>query len=559
VRWIWSGALAIALAASACRPFDSESQGADGNGPRSASAPKVLTIGVQGDLPDFYGFGGIRSGGVSNVPPIALDSLAVQNERGEYQALLATEELSVARGTWRVNQDGTMDTVWKLRPGVKWHDGAPFTAEDMLFTLAVRKDPEAGARNFGRLDLVESASAPDPLTFAIRWSAPYVDANQALDLEPMARHVLEEPFLKDKSGFANSPFLTDQFVGLGPYRLVDWERGSQMVFVRFDDYYQGRPPLDRVIVRTLGDPNAVAANILSGAIDITMGSVGVDAAVDLQQRWTGTGNVVRFDARDRLQHVEIQFRPELARPRNGLTNLAVRQGLYQAIDRQALIDVASHGLSPIADSWVRPTSALRSSLEPLIPQFLYDPARAQARLAEAGWTRTADGMLVHSPSGERFETQLVTGNTLAGPVVANQWKEMGAQVSELVYTAAQSNDREYAASYSGGWVTTVPTPQLYSGKRLHGGAVRSAGTRWIGENRSGYSNPIVDALLDRSVATIEPSDRTGVLGQLVQAEIGDVAIMPLFWDIEPVVQLRGVKSQVTGDITTWNFFAFDKE
>ncbi len=236
----------------------------------------------------------------------------------------------------------------------------------------------------------------------------------------------------------------------------------------------------------------------------------------------------------------------------------MRQAFYQAIDRKALIDVSAHGLAPIADSWVPPASALRPALESQIPQFPYDPARSQQRLAEAGWVRAEDGSLLDSRSRERFETQLVTGSG-PGRVVASQWKDLGAQVTETEYTPAQSNDREYAASYAGGWVTTVPTPQLYSGKRLHGAAIRSAATRWVGENRSGYSNPEVDTLLDRAVATIDPVDRTRVLGELVQAEIGDLAIMPLYWDVEPVLQLKGVRSHVTAYITTWNFFEFDKE
>src|SRR5262245_39930677 len=114
----WAVVLAIVLAASACVSSNRAGDSRDGSNPGSPPAAKVLTIGVQGDLPDFYGFGGIRSGGVSNVPPIALDTLTVQNDRGEYQPLLAGEQLSVERGTWRVNPDGSMDTVWNLRPGV---------------------------------------------------------------------------------------------------------------------------------------------------------------------------------------------------------------------------------------------------------------------------------------------------------------------------------------------------------------------------------------------------------------------------------------------------------
>ena len=84
----------------------------------------------------------------------------------------------------RVNSELSSPGI-PLRPNIKWHDGQPFTAKDLLFTLAVRKDPDTAIRTVGRLDLVQSASAPDPLTFVMHWSAPYAEANQALDLEPM--------------------------------------------------------------------------------------------------------------------------------------------------------------------------------------------------------------------------------------------------------------------------------------------------------------------------------------------------------------------------------------
>lgn len=558
----WSSALVFLVFLNACGPATTARREVQGQAPGGQPATiKTLSIGIEGELADFYGFGGIRGGGITQVPPIALDTLTVQNGKGEYQPLVAAEQLSVDKGTWRVNVDGTMDTSWKLRPNVKWHDGIPFTADDMVFTLAVRKDPAVGARNFGRLDLVQSADAPDPLTFVIHWSAPYVDANQALDLEPMPRHLLEDAYVNQKETLQNSPYLTTQFIGQGPYRLAEWQSGSHMLFTRFDDYYQGRPPLDRVIVRTLGDANTMVANILSGAVDILLPTgVELDAAAEVQQRWAGTGNLVRFDLADSLQHIEIQFRPEVARPRDGLTNLTVRQALYHAIDRKTLIDVVAHGLAPIADSWVPPSSALRPALESKIPQFPYDPARAQQLLSQAGWMKGGDGMLANGRSGERFETEVYTGSAPQQvSVVASQWKQLGVQVTETVIPASRSGDREYGAAYSGGYLTTVPTSQLYSGKRLHGAAIRSAATRWVGENRSGYSNRDVDVLLDRAVATIDPKERTIVLGDLVQAEIGDLVIMPLFWAVAPVLQVKGVRSHETATVTTWNFFEFDKE
>jgi len=458
------GALALIMLATACSSTMSPDQGQR----REPTAPKILTIGIQGELPDFYGFGGIRGRGITEVPPIALDTLVVQNAGGEWHPLLAAEQLSFELGTWRVNPDGSMDTSWKIRPNVKWHDGTPFTAADMVFTVAVRKDPDVGARNFGRLDLVASATAPDPLTFAIHWSAPYVDANQALDLEPMPSHLLEDTYVDQKEQFANSPFLSTQFVGQGPYQLLEWQRGSHMVFTRFEDYYQGRPPLDRVIVRSLGDPNTMVASILAGAVDYLPTGVGIDAAVDVQRQWAGTGNVVRFDLAQTFQHVEVQFRPEVARPREGLTNLTVRRALYHAIDRQAMTEVATLGLGPVADSWIPPNSGLRAALEPLIPRYGYDQSRAMQLLAGVGWVRGADGTLVHSTSGERFETGLM-GTPQLMSIVAGQWKEIGVQASEAVMSPVLSVDREIGASYTGGYATTAPTSQFHSGKRLYGG------------------------------------------------------------------------------------------
>ena len=409
---------------------------------------------------------------------------------------------------------------------VKWHDGTPFTAADMAFTATVRRDPESGLRNFGRLDLIESASAPDPQTFMLHWSRTYVDANQGLDLEPMARHLLEDTWVNQKENFTKSPYLTGQFVGVGPYRVAEWQSGSHINFVRFDDYYQGRPPLDRVVVRFLGDPNTMLANILSGAVDILLPTgVEFDAAVEIRSGG-GTGNTVRFDLIDSFRMVEIQFRPDVARPRDGLaTNLGVRQALYHGLDRNTLAQVVTHGLAPIADSWIPPNTALRSSVGSAIPQFPYDPARAQQVLATAGWTRGSDGTLVNATTGDRFETDLWT-NSAEGEkqmnVVASQWKQLGAQVNEMVIPVARASDREYGATYPGGLVTTNPASTFTSG-RYHSKEVRGPANRWASQNRAGYANPSLDALLDRAPVTIDPAERTALIGELLQAEMGDAS------------------------------------
>src|SRR5437870_6506331 len=127
------------------------------------------------------------------------------------------------------------------------------------------------------------------------------------------------------------------------------------------------------------------ANILAGEVDVVL-PVGVDleAALELKQRWAGTGNQVRADNSGRLRHLEFQFRSDFARPSEIATDRAVRQALYQAVDRQTMVEVMTQGLAPTADSWYPPTSGVRKELETAIPQFLYDPARARQLLGEVG-------------------------------------------------------------------------------------------------------------------------------------------------------------------------------
>ena len=100
----------------------------------------------------------------------------------------------------------------------------------------------------------------------------------------------------------------------------------------------------------------------------------MDAAAELQRRWAGTGNQILFVTTGQIVLMDIQRRSEYARPRNGFAALPVRQAFYQAVDRQVLTDVVTHGLAPVADSWVYPGDPRRAELESWIPQFPYDPA-----------------------------------------------------------------------------------------------------------------------------------------------------------------------------------------
>jgi ABC-type transport system substrate-binding protein len=304
-------ALLMLITLAACGP--AVPQSAPGGQPGQAvltAARKTLTIGVQrepADLGVLFGQGtATTAGGAGSVKVIAHDKLAVEMDLDTWRPQLAQALPSIDAGTWRVNVDGSMDTTWRLRPNIRWHDGTPFTTDDLLFSFQIFMDPDLPSGQASRR-FAESATAPDAETFIIHWSGTYVDADQGNISIVRPKHILEDLYLQDKDAFTNSPWFTTEFVGLGPYRLVRWELGSYLELSRFDAYYQGRPPFDRIVVRFIGDPNALVANIVAGDVDVVLPvTVDLETALDLRRRWEGTGNQVRVDLTGLLPQLEMQ-------------------------------------------------------------------------------------------------------------------------------------------------------------------------------------------------------------------------------------------------------------
>jgi peptide/nickel transport system substrate-binding protein len=497
----------------------------------------------------MFGFNGKTDGGAGITGGLTHDLLVQEDGLRVGHASLATELPSVERGTWRVSADGTMDVVWKLKPGVKWHDGEPFTSDDMMFTLTLNRDralPNSDA-SVGRR--MESATNPDPYTFVVRWSAIDILGDWATALQPMPRHLMEDLYQRDKDAFLNSPLFREQFVGLGPYRLTRWEQGSFIEVTRFDDYHRGAPPLDRVVVRFLSDPNTAIANIQAGSIDVIMPKVlEPDVVLAVRGQLEGNGVRLRFEPLPRMAQIEPMMRTEFARPVNGLPDVVVRRALSHAIDRQALTELATGGLGPAADSWFDPTDPLRPEMESSIVKYPYDPARAQQLLTEAGWTRGGDGILVH-PNGERFDTELwanpQTSNAV-GNILVDGWKRVGVNTTFYPMAPAVFEDRVQSVRRPGPLLSNVNTP--LNGRdvaaRYDGRELATEANRWTGRNRSGYQNPRADTVYDLLNGTIDPRARLPLLQEQIHIFTSDVAHMPLYWEPGNSMMVKSVKADI---------------
>lgn len=554
VRMHMAAWLLVALiVTTACAPASGR-----GGSTEQESAPrerKVLNLATRVMLLSFADFVGTDTGN-DTMLRIAHDQLTWENESFEFVPQLATELPSVERGTWKINPDGTMETTWKLRANVKWHDGTPFTAQDLVFSHRLHTDDTLKHDTLVRARLMESATALDPYTLVVRWSRTVVDAHKGPSLRPFPKHLLESLYQGDREAFHLSPFWHREFVGLGAYRIARWEDGVGVEFAPFDAYYLGKPPLDGIVVKYIQDPGAMLANIIAGAVDVVEPpSVDLEAAADQKQRWEGTGNQVLVLPGRGLKWLRPQYRSDYTMLRNGMTNPLVRKGLTHALDRQTLADAFGQGFLRPADSWMHPEDAFRPAVESAIPKYPYDPTRAQQLLAEAGWTsRGSDGVLVHQ-SGERFTARLsvrpTTGADKDAAVIRDFWKAVGVDLDLYFMSRALSDDREH--------LSTQPflnlssnSPNLQKFEVLHSKNIASPANRWNGSNNHGYSNPRADGLMDLLDVTIETSRRVPIIRDLLQEVMGEAAFIPLYHPANPLFLLSGVRFHTRATPFNWD-------
>lgn len=568
VRLISLSVALVTALLSGCAPQGSAGGQAPGAAGQSA-ARKVLTVGdayepkfiVESYTSDFFPAG-------NNMKFIVHDSLLKTIQYQNYEPQLATEIPSIEKGTWKLNSDGSMDTTWKLRPNAKWHDGQPFSSADLIFTFMTKRDKDIAGTSVNVYDkFIDSVSAPDPHTFSIHWNSPYVDAYTVGPGEIVPKHLLEDMYQQDKFSLMTTDLFSTAFVGLGPYRLTRWERGSLLQMDRFDDYYLGRPNLDTIHVRFVADANTLIANVLSGAVDvaISVASLGVslDQAAEVQKKWEGTKNQVVNLNGGAVLWSEPQLSPLYAKPADAVANQSVRIALQQAIDRETIAEVMTHGLSDVPDSYYQPDDPRRPDLNPYILKYTYDTSRAAQLMNQAGWTKGADGIYTRQSDGQRFEIEFLGRagpNEKVASIVSDYWQRFGVAATPVITPEANRNDREYETRRPGYLCCIqVPISSFYNGNS-HTRQIPSAATNWVGNNHGSYVNTKADALVDQLATTIDPRARLPLEQQLVREYTGDAWLTPMWRQIFPQLVTGGIRGPNPAySSPTRNIFDWDRE
>jgi peptide/nickel transport system substrate-binding protein len=510
--------LILTLALSlACVPVGTSAPSIESQQP---VGPKRITGAVLGDVKS------IAPDAVQSARPIRgllQAGLANLDDRGQLRAQLAESLPSLENDLWKVFPDGRMETVWKIAPGARWHDGTEVTSSDVLFTAQVAQDRELPAFRNPSYQLVESIEAIDAKTIVVTWRNLYIDANQLFPgLLPM--HVLVDAARTDKANFVQLPYWSVEFVGTGAFKLKEWVPGTSILLQANEAYPLGRPKLDEMEVKIVTNPSTFVTNLLAGVVDVSLGlTLSTDQALEVKDSWT-------------LGRVEIVPRPGwiVIWPQLAYSNPAVvadvqfRRALLHATDRQELVDTLVAGFSTVAHSILPAGRSDLTHVRQRAPIYEYDSRKAEQMIAGLGYVRAADGVFVNA-AGQRLAIEMrTTTEAKALFSVADYWKRVGVAV-EADFTPPQMSDPEFQATYPGFKVNRHTADETWLVNFTSSNAPTRE-NRWTGNNNSGYRSEEYDALYDRYTKTIPMAERIELIGELAYRLANEAVGMGLYYD-----------------------------
>ena len=417
--------------------------------------------------------------------------------------------------TWTTSADG-LSWTFKLREGVKWSDGTPFSADDVAFTFNdIVLKPDLGAQNRGNFSAVKSVTAVDTTTVRFDLSRKFsaLTAYLAYNSGIVPKHVLSADPLKTNSFNKGVP------VSTGPFRVEKYTSGQSVSLVRNENYFGAKPYLDKVVFTVVPDANTQIAQALSGDISIMI--LDDKAAV---ARVKSASNLAVV-SRPLVQYYWLALNQTDPR----FTDVRVRQAFVQAIDRQAIIKSVELGYGSIANSAITP--ALKAYFDPsLSSRYPYDPQKAKDLLAAAGWTPGADGVLTKDGKPFRFTMDVGQKGVLepVNALIQQDLKKVGvaADLNTMEWNSYIQKvvvQRDYTATVN--WWTYPSDPDVFP--------YYAASAAGKGFNIPGYKDPKLDDLLIQGQGASDLAARQAVYKQL-QSYMADTLPYLFLWYPEEV-------------------------
>lgn len=490
-----------------------------------AATAEKLTIGLASEPtsmdPHFHNLGPNNAMSVH-----IFDRLIAQDEKQRLMPGLAV--------SWKPIDDLTWE--FKLREGVKFHDGTDFNADDVVCTVARAPDVPNSPSGFGTYLKGKEVVKIDDYTVHFKTADPY---------PLMANDISTIPIISDSAGCGAA---TEDFnagtaaIGTGPFKFVSYKPGESITLARNDDYWGEKPIWSEVEFRPIkSGPSRVAA-LLAGDVDMIAGVPTTDISTlkdnDAIQLSQGVSNRVIYlhmdQFRENSPYVKAKDGGDIKNP---LMDQRVRLAISKAINRPAIVDRVMEGVAiPAGQLLPEGFFGVSDKLKPLE----YDPEGAKALLAEAG---VGDGfqLTIHGPNDRYINDAKIA-------------EAIGQMLTRIgIDTAVETMPRSvYFGRASRGSPEGLPEFSfILVGWGAGSGEASSPLKSLIhtfdkdrgfgSSNRGRYSNPEVDALIEEALRTVDGAKRQDLLAKATEMAIEDVAIIPLHFQVNTWAAKKGLR------------------
>ncbi|MBT9384297.1 peptide ABC transporter substrate-binding protein [Pseudooceanicola sp. CBS1P-1] len=459
---------------------------------------------------------------------------------GNFFPILVAEVPTVANGG--ISADGLQWKV-KLKPGVTWHDGTPFTAEDVKFSLELTMDPDFRSFRSTGYKFMQNITAVSDTELTWEMSEPFAPMAAILaSTYIIPKHAFDGVADKNTAPFNNAP------IGTGPFKFKQRMAGDHIEFEANTDYHMDGPYLKTLIIKYVPDLNVMYTQFKSGDIDVIgLQYISPDHLGEAEKL---PGKVVKLAGAATFESIGLNMtKPQFQDP-------AVRKALYMALDKASIIDALYYGVPKPTETYMPQQSFYYN---PDLPKHEFSIEKANALLDEAGWKKGADG--IREKDGVKLA---FTNSTTAGNHLREQAQQFFQQTFEQIGVKVTIKNFPPAVMWGDYWMNSE-FDSVVVGLNCLAGADPDTSDYFMstmspirggsGQNTFAYQNPKVDELLVKGAASFVPEERKPIYQEIQQIIRDDLPFLPVFqyalikgWKSD----VSGVEPNVNNRIDTWN-------
>jgi peptide/nickel transport system substrate-binding protein len=491
---------------------------------------------------------------------LALRPITAIDVNGRLSCLLCAElptiENGLARRETRPDGKQGLAVTIKLKPELKWGDGVPLTARDLAFTWRVGHDPAAGFSNTHLWGRATSVDVVDDHTAVLHLDNTYASYNEWDQILP--EHI-EGPIFSaaatpldyiNTTTYNRAPLTPGLWNG--PYLITGYRSNAEIEFSPNPFWGGTKPGFRHIVIRLIENTAALQANLLSGDVDLAPVGIGltIDEGIALQAQHPDAFKYI-FKPQPNYEHIDLKKENPI------LQDVRVRRALLHGIDVASIVRRLFGAHAEQAKTFLYSPDPY---FNPDVPTYPYDPRRARALLAEAGWTPGPDGIL-RNAAGVRFSLEFSTtsGNQtreLTQQVMQSQWRAIGVEVviknqpsrtffGQLMRHREYTGLAEYASTSEIGLVQT---------NRLSSTRIPTAENNWSGGNFPGVADPRMDADLAAAEVELDRAKQKVFWDDMQVIYSTELFALPLYYRSDPEIVPTWIKGYVTTgkeDYTTY--------